>query len=342
MTDDSRTPAGWYPAAHAGGEQRYWDGSRWLDTVPPPTNAGGQPHAFAAPPSAAPQPTGYPGGTSTLAPGAPQGYDSPPAAKKKLNVLGLIALIVAGIGFIFACVPGALIVGWILLPIAFVLAIVSFFMKGQGKALGIAGLIVSIVGTIVGVVVFFTVVSNAFTDAFDSGGSTVVTEPTTGTEEEAEDPAEEEQPAADAEGTRENPYPLGSTIENAEWRVVVNSVTLGATDAVLAASSFNEPPAAGSEYIVVNYSTTYLGSDPDGGIPAFVVLEYVTADGTTVNSFDTFVLPPEPAFDTTGTLYTDGTASGNVVFAVPSASAAEGVLAIQMGFVSDKVFVAVQ
>ncbi|WP_109211944.1 MULTISPECIES: hypothetical protein [Microbacterium] len=78
------------------------------------------------------------------APGAPapQG-PQPPAEKKPRNILGLIALIVAGIGFIFACIPGALILGWILLPIGFILALVSLFLPGKAKNLGIIALIVS-------------------------------------------------------------------------------------------------------------------------------------------------------------------------------------------------------
>ncbi|WP_240607241.1 hypothetical protein [Cryobacterium aureum] len=60
----------------------------------------------------------------------------------------------------------------------------------------------------------------------------------------------------------------------------------------------------------MNYSTTYIGNDPDGGMPAFVSVEYVTADGTTVNGLDKFVTAPTP-IDTMSTLYTDGTATGN-------------------------------
>jgi hypothetical protein len=48
-------------------------------------------------------------------PAGPQG----PA--KRNNTIGLIGLIASIIGFVFACVPGALIIGWVLLPIAFVL-----------------------------------------------------------------------------------------------------------------------------------------------------------------------------------------------------------------------------
>lgn len=85
---------------------------------------------------------------------------------KKPNVLGIIALVAAVIGFIFACIPGALIVGWILLPIAFILSIVALFLKGT-KWPAIVGLIVSIVGTIVGVIVFFAVVAGAVDNAFN-------------------------------------------------------------------------------------------------------------------------------------------------------------------------------
>lgn len=32
-------PAGWYPAAHAGGTLQYWDGAKWLASSPPPSRA---------------------------------------------------------------------------------------------------------------------------------------------------------------------------------------------------------------------------------------------------------------------------------------------------------------
>ncbi|MCU1633375.1 MAG: hypothetical protein JWM61_2027 [Micrococcaceae bacterium] len=257
--------------------------------------------------------------------------------KKQSNVVGLIALIAAVLGFIFACIPGALIVGWILLPIAFILGLVSLFLRDKSKWMGITALILSIVGTIVGVAVFFAVVATTVDEAIGSGDTTVV-EPSQ--DAPVEDGAAEEEPATDA-GTRENPYPIGSVIESDDWRIVVNSVTLAATDAVIAVNQFNEPPAEGSEYILVNYSATYLGDDPNGQMPAFVSLDYVTSDGTTVNGFDSIAVAPEP-IDTTSTLYTDGTATGNKTFAVPTATAGQGVLAVTPGMFGDKVFVAVQ
>lgn len=267
-------------------------------------------------------------------PGAsgPQDYAK---AKKPRNVIGLVALIAAIVGFIFACIPGALIIGWVLLPIAFVLAIVSLFLRDKAKGMGITALILSIVGTIVGFVVFFSVVASSAKDAF--GGDTKVSAPTA----EAGSAAPAAGQAAAKTGTRENPSPIGSVVESKDWRVVVNSVTLAASDAVVAANQFNKPPAAGSEYILVNYSATYLGDDANGQMPAFVSVEYVTPDGKTVNGLDHSAVAPAH-IDTTSTLYKGGTATGNVAIQVPSATAGQGVLAVRPGMLADKVFVAVK
>ncbi|MCQ1957845.1 hypothetical protein NNX39_15220 [Arthrobacter sp. zg-Y826] len=266
--------------------------------------------------------------------GAPQPGQT--KSEKQSNVVGLIALIAAVIGFIFACIPGVLIVGWILLPIAFVMGLVSLFLKDKSKWMGITALILSVVGTIIGFIVFFVVVSSSVDQALDNGDTTVVE-----SSDSAEKATGKDEDASGQEGTRANPYSVGSVIENDEWRIVVNSVTLAATDAVLAANQFNEPPAEGSEYILVNYSATYLGDDANGQMPGLVSLEYVTADGTTVNSYDNYASVAEP-FDSSSTLYTNGTATGNVAFQVPTATAGEGVLAVRPSFVGDKVFIAVK
>ena len=52
-------------------------------------------------------------------------YPAGPLPVKRSNTVGLIALVVGVIGFVFACVPGALVVGWVLLPIAFILGVVA-------------------------------------------------------------------------------------------------------------------------------------------------------------------------------------------------------------------------
>jgi len=168
--------------------------------------------------------------------------------------------------------------------------------------------------------------------------------PTTGTappeESEAAEVAEEEEAPAADEGTRENPFPIGTVIESDEWTVVVNSVNLDGNEAVAGANQFNEPPTEGSQYIVVNYTATYTGDDPDGQIAAFVTVDYVTASGTTVDAMSSIAVAPEPAIDTMSPLYNGGTASGNKVILVPSPP--DGVLAISAGMMADKVFSAIQ
>lgn len=262
------------------------------------------------------------------------------AQNRGRNVLGLVAMIVAIVGFVFACIPGALIIGWILLPVGFILGLVAVFLKGT-KWQAITAIIVSVVGTIVGVVVFFGVVANSFNDAFNSSGTTVIESPESQDQGQtsADDDATEGSSAAET-GTRENPAALGSAISSDQWKVTVNAVTSGAaaSDAIAAANSFNEPADAGTEFILVNYTVTYIGDDADGQMPAFVGVEYVTAAGVTVNSLDKLVVAPD-AMDSVSTLYNGGSATGNMAIQVPSP--VDGVLAVRPGMLADKVFVAI-
>ncbi|RUP01462.1 MAG: hypothetical protein EKK34_29275 [Mycobacterium sp.] len=79
-----------------------------------------------------PPPSGWQPGPPAAGPPYPP-YTGPQLQAKRKNPLGLIALIVGIVGFIFACIPGALIVGRVLLPIAFILGIVRLFQSGRAK-----------------------------------------------------------------------------------------------------------------------------------------------------------------------------------------------------------------
>lgn len=271
--------------------------------------------------------------------GAPAPTSAPQApVKKGRNTVGLIALIVAAVGFIFACIPGALIVGWVLLPIAFILGIVGLFMSGKPKWQAITAIILSIVGTIVGVIVFTVVVAAAFNDSF-GGTESSVGDSTVVESAEGEQSADADEAAADEVGTRSNPAPLGAPVEGQEWTVVVNSVDLDATDEVAAENEFNDPADEGTVYISINVTATYTGSDADGQFPASVGIDYVTADGVTVNSFDKIVLGPDE-LDSLSALYEGASATGNRTIQVPTP--VDGVLAISPGVIADKVFVAIK
>lgn len=142
-----------------------------------------------------------------------------------------------------------------------------------------------------------------------------------------------------ADGTRAHPFPIGHVIEGRDWTVKVNSVTLDGNAAVAAANQFNDAPEAGHQYLIVNATVTYTGDDT--GMPAEVGISYVTADGVTVNSYDSLVVAPDP-LSSIDELYTGGSATGNVVLEVPTATADQGVVAVRAGMIADKVFVAVK
>ncbi|MDW4574306.1 hypothetical protein R8Z57_16115 [Microbacterium sp. M3] len=274
-----------------------------------------------------------PTGPAVPPPAGPPVNAAPPATTR-VHPLGWVALGAAVLGFIFACIPGALFVGWILLPVGFVLGIVAIVLKGK-KWPGIVALVLSIVGTIVGFVVFFSLAAAAVSDAIGDSTGTSVTAPS---EDAAADEAVEE-PAAETGASRDNPAPLGSVISGDEWDVTVNSVTLGATDQVLAANMVNQSPEAGYEYILINVTATYTGADK--GMPALTSVNYVTPDGVTIDGLDSFAVAPEP-LDTLSELYTGASATGNIALAVPSATADAGVLVVTPGILADDVFVAVK
>jgi hypothetical protein len=202
MTSPTDTPAGWYDDGR--GVLRYWDGTQWTEHTAPlasaadqsataaypgtpadvtPTEAyGASPladssatQAYGAQAYGAQQYSGQPYGSQQYggqpyggaAPGTvPPGSGGPPPSGP--HVLGIVALALAGLGFVFACIPFVQVIAWILLPIAFVLSIVALFLPGR-KWPAITALAVSVVGGIVGAVVAAVVVFNVFGQFVDSG-----------------------------------------------------------------------------------------------------------------------------------------------------------------------------
>lgn len=323
--------AGWYD--DGSGNERYWDGQKWTGHIRPKQAVPAENFTYAA-----------------SAPSNPPLSRSPVGVKshpQKSHALAWVALAVAVVGFIFACVKGALIVGWILLPVAFILSIVSFFLKGR-KWPAVTALILSVIGTIVGVVVFLTVVASSIEDATD-GTQVTTSEPTGGSDADraqggdaADGSAKSSdggqgKPAGDA-GTRGNPVHVGTTVHGANWDVTVNSVDLDGTKTVLKANMFNDKPKHGFKYAIVNLTITYRGDD--SGDTFEVGTAYVTGSGEVLESSDTMAVPPKPALGSKE-LYNGGTAKGNTVIAVPIHDK-HGLVRITPGLLSDDVFVALK
>jgi hypothetical protein len=182
MTDPTNVPAGWYDDGQ--GQRRYWDGAQWTEHTAPLAGAGAPtgprtpadqaatlPYERQADPYAATAQYGVtpPGAAATAeypgygAPGAP-GAGEP----KKVNVLGIVALVLAVIGFILACIPFVQVAAWVVLPVAFILSLVALFLEGH-KWPAITGLVVSVLGAIVGAIVFAVITVGVLGQIADSG-----------------------------------------------------------------------------------------------------------------------------------------------------------------------------
>ena len=83
------------------------------------------------------------------------------APDRKPHLLGIIALGTAAVGFVVSCIPGALVFGWGLMLIAFVLSLVALFLRGA-KWPAVTGLIVSISGPIIALLISFAIDSTPF------------------------------------------------------------------------------------------------------------------------------------------------------------------------------------
>ncbi len=163
--------------------------------------AGGYP---GAPQQQPPQPYGAaqptpPYGAAPSAPpyGAAYGGETP-AAPKKAPIIGFIALGVAVVGTILACIPPFVwFIGFFLLFVAFVLGIVGLFIKDTAKWPAITGLALSVVGAAIGAIVGTIILVASVASTIDSSPTT---EPDISSEAPSDEPSEQpvaSRPSAD-------------------------------------------------------------------------------------------------------------------------------------------------
>ena len=206
-------------AASAGDTAVLSEETTWRESpteVVPPVAPAASVHAGGVPPippapDAPTQPYGPAAGQTQpyyAVTGAPVAVAEQPgaASSTKPHVLAIVALVVAAVGFIFACIPGVFIVGWVLLPIAFILSIVAFFLKGA-KWPAITALALSVVGTIVGVVILVVLVSGAFNQAVEEFDDAIAE-----ASEAAETPLDQEEPAEEPDTAPVGNLAFGDTM----------------------------------------------------------------------------------------------------------------------------------
>jgi hypothetical protein len=160
----------------------------------------------------------------------------------------------------------------------------------------------------------------------------VVTEP-------AAEPEPTQEPVAEV-GTRENPAPIGSEVKSDEWVVVINSVNFDvANDPVFIESNqfFDITLPEGEQFVGINVTYTYVGDDPEGGVPAFVQTDLVTAGGVTLPYDVIATYGNSIAFNP---LYNGGTVTETVIRTTPTAEVEGLVIAVNPGVMADTVFVA--
>jgi len=264
-----------------------------------------------APPSRYPAPYAY----------APHGYAPVPVPPSRLNVAGLVSLILGSVAFLLGVT-----FGWIpfvgFLPIALALAgvvlgIVGLVAKNRGRGLAIAGTIVAGVALLIAslITVVMIVAFTSFQNYYGEYGGYGYVEPGVSVD------------GVDGGGTFADPATIGSVILFGvdgvdEWRIVVGEPEVDVTDEVVALSGENFAPPQGHRYVAVPLEYTNLTSDM-GYLAGAVSPALVGADGETYPL--SHVDYPDSVTDT-ASIQPGAVAHVNAVFDVPDDVVADGSL----------------
>ena len=232
--------------------------------------------------------------------------------------LGVAALVIGIVALVGSLVPIVNYATGVVAIVGLVLGIVALVQKNRRKGVAITGTILSGVALLLSVVL-------AIVYSLAIANGVVGTVPAVGG---AQNPGPDRDAAADEVGSRENPAPLGTTIQigstagMVDWDVTLGAVTLDADDIVADENRFNEPAPEGFQYAMVPVTVVYRGADT--GTPwAELSVDFVSAAGTTHAASDSFAVVPSPLTDV-NELFPGASGSGNVVVAVPSADVEKG------------------
>ncbi len=111
--------------------------------------------------------------------------------------------------------------------------------------------------------------------------------------------------------SRSNPAQLGEEIITPEWKLTVNRIIRGekAWQKILEANSFNDPPAPGMTYLLIEISAQYLGDSEDGEMIGSN--DFKTTGSRNVVYLAPSVVEPEPTLD--AILFPGGQVTGWIV-----------------------------
>ena len=226
------------------------------------------------------------------APTAPS-QTPPPAAPSLPNQVGLVALILAAVGFIMGVIPATSGFAWLLFIPALVLSIVGLTRKGKKKGTSVAALVVTIIGWIIAIVVASATLIVGMGQAIESANDA----PTA-----ASEPADASAPT---DGPKE--AGLGDTVVSDDGvEFTVSAITCGLPSAggeflnETASGQFCEVKFTllnGSNEAVNLYSSDFTG----------LIGEATYEANTTVSQFgdDMFSTDVNPGLSVAGTVYID-------------------------------------
>lgn len=161
-------------------------------------------------------------------------------------------------------------------------------------------------------------------------------------EEESAEEGTSEDSGGEADGSRENPYAVGDTISLTDWDITVNSVNPDAAEEVMAENQFNEPPAEGRQFVLVNLDATYTGDDASN-FWVDITTKVLGSEGNTFGGEmdDSCGTIPGDLFNA-GEQFPGSTETGNVCVSVPAEQLDGALLLVEetFSFEDSRVFVA--
>ncbi len=150
----------------------------------------------------------------------------------------------------------------------------------------------------------------------------------------------EETEGEPAPGTRGNPLPLGTTARIGDWEVKVTEVNLNANEVIASENPFNDPPADGTQFILVTLEAKYVGEE-SSTFWASMSYKFYGSAGNTFSSGGAVI--PSPIRDA-GETFPGAEIFGNVLFEVPSDQIDSGAIIMEesLSFRDTRVFFAVR
>jgi hypothetical protein len=286
-------------------------------TPPPQPNP-----SYPQPNPSYPQPNPYASAQYPAAPYAP-GTISP---KRGPGGLALSSLLIGGLALLGSFIPFLNYLTGFFAFVGLVLGVIAIFLKGRKKTLAIVASSISLLALILSIVLSITY-SRLFIDGIDTLESNYPTS-TSAPVEPQDDTSTGQQgaPATGDVGSRENPAPLGSSVELTQlgepiWQVTANAPTLNADAAVAAENSFSDTAPPGTSFALLPLTITYLGTET--AFAAYVQVGYEAADGTMYNQYDAIAIAPG-GIDAITELDPGATVSGNIAVAIPATDADKG------------------